>query len=82
MAVWMMGFSLRPARRMISYEMPATTGSSRMREAMRSARLGQPRNAKTKIETSMTISRKFVPQRGWSRENFCTFSTVSGSPAS
>ena len=64
MAVWMILFSLRPARRMISYEMPATTGSSTMREAIRSPRLGQPRKAKTKIETSMTIKRKFVPQRG------------------
>ena len=38
--------------------------------------------AKTTIATSITISRKLVPQRGCRRLNFCAFSGVSGSPAS
>ena len=53
-----------------------------MRLTMRSQRSGQPRKAKTKMETSMTIKRNDVPQRGWKRSNFCAFSAVRGSPAS
>ena len=43
---------------------------------------GWPTNAKTKIPITITQSKKAVPQRGWSKLNFCTFSGVSSSPAS
>ena len=62
--------------------MPATTGMSSTRDAMRSMRFGQPRKAKTKIDTTMTMSRKFVPHRGRRRLWRLTFSTVSSSPDS
>ena len=40
------------------------------------------RKAKTKIDTTMTMSRKFVPHRGWRRLWRLTFSTVNSSPDS
>ena len=38
-----MRFSLRPAKRMISYETPATTGRTARRLRIRSQRSGQPK---------------------------------------
>ena len=60
----------------------ATTGMSTMRLMIRTGRLGQPKKAKMKMLMSMTIMRKFVPQRGWSVEKGRTFSTTRGSPCS
>src|SRR4051794_1704270 len=53
---------------------PATIGIPRMREAISTYQSGRPSGANTKIATIMTISRKLVPQRGWSRENCFAFS--------
>ena len=35
---------------------------------------GRPTKAKTKMPITMTQSKKAVPQRGWIKLNFCTFS--------
>jgi hypothetical protein len=40
----------------------------RIREASSQYQAGRPMGAKTKIATTMTTSRKLVPQRGWRRE--------------
>jgi hypothetical protein len=51
---------------MISYAMPAMTGMKTMRDPMRMIQdSGRPRGASTAMARSATISRKFVPQRGW-----------------
>ncbi len=43
---------------------PAMTGMARMRDPIRHQRPGLPKAANTRIATTMTISRKLVPQRG------------------
>jgi len=43
---------------------------------------GRPTNAKTKIAMTITQSKNAVPQRGWIKLNFCTFSGVSSAPDS
>ena len=58
---------LRPAALMSSNEMPAISGTPTMRVATRRYQAGSPTGAKTKIATTMTISRKLVPQRGCRR---------------
>src|SRR4051794_39378537 len=59
---------LRPANLMISNEMPAMSGTPRMRESTSQYHAGRPIGANRKIATIMTMSRKLVPQRGCSRE--------------
>ena len=39
-----------------------------MRESTSQYHSGSPIGAKTKIASTITISRKLVPQRGWKRE--------------
>ena len=75
-------FCERAEKRIISYDSPATTGNKIIRDKILSHKSGQPRNANTKILTSMTINRKAVPHLGCRRGNFFTFSTVSGKSAS
>ena len=75
-------FCERAENRIISYASPATIGNRIIRDKILSHSSGQPRNANTKILTSMTISRKAVPHLGCKRGNFFTFSTVSGKSAS
>ena len=43
---------------------------------------GRPTSAKTNTPITMTQSKKAVPQRGWIKLNFCTFSGVSSEPPS
>ena len=62
--------------------MPATSGNKIIRDKIRSHKSGQPKNANTKILTSMTISKNAVPHLGCRRGNFFAFATVNSSPAS
>ncbi len=73
---------LRPKSLITSNAMPATSGMPSTREANSQYQAGVPSGANTKMATTMTIKRKLVPQRGWSREKRCAFSGVSGRPAS
>jgi hypothetical protein len=72
----------RPAALMSSKEMPAMSGAPRMREVTRSHQDGSPSGAKTKTATTITTSRKLVPQRGCSRLYSRARSGTSASPAS
>lgn len=47
-----------------SYDSPATNGNRIIRDKILSHSSGQPKNANTKILTSMTINRKAVPHLG------------------
>ena len=67
---------------MISNEMPAISGTPRMRVSTSQYQAGRPIGAKTKIATIITMSRKLVPQRGCRREKRCALAGVSGRPAS
>ena len=73
---------LRPANLMISNEMPAMSGTPRMRVATSQYHAGRPSGAKTKIATIMTTSRKLVPHRGCSRLKRWAVAGSSGRPAS
>jgi len=67
---------------MISNARPATIGIPTIRERNSQYHAGVPSGAKTTMATSITMSRKLVPQRGCSREKRCAFSGVRSSPAS
>ena len=56
-------FRLRPAHLMISNAMPATSGIPSTRDGKRMYQAGVPSGANTKIDTSITKSKKLVPQR-------------------
>ena len=73
---------LRPANLISSKEMPAISGTPRMRVATSQYQAGSPIGANTKIATIITTSRKLVPQRGCSREKRWALAGVSGRPAS
>ena len=73
---------LRPANLISSNETPATSGTPITRVASRMYQAGSPIGAKTKIATTITTSRKLVPQRGCRRQKRCAFAAVSGRPAS
>ena len=51
----------------ISYERPAITGTNARRISRSARESGRPRNRKTATLTSITMSRKLVPQRGCRR---------------
>ena len=61
---------------------PATSGSPMIREAISTGQPGVPMATCTTIDTSATISRKLVPQRGWRRSKVRMRSGSSGSPCS
>ena len=61
---------------------PATSGMPITRDGKRMYQAGVPSGANTTIATTITISRKLVPQRGCKREKRFAFSGVSGMPAS
>ena len=80
---------------MISYDTPAITGMSTMRDTMTSASFGAPSGTPhaamrafkgttvyTKMAMIMTMMRNAVPQRTWSRGKLRAFSGVKGSPCS
>ena len=71
-----------PESRMNSNATPAINGMHAMRVRCCTRFVGLPMNVNTTMLTSTTRNRNVVPQRGCSRENFCTFSGVSGTSAS
>ena len=60
----------------------AITGISTMRERSKSGSAGRPTSPKTKALTTITASKKPVPQRGCSVLCVRTLGTSSGSPFS
>ena len=71
---------LRPANLISSKEMPAISGTPTMRVSTSQYQAGRPIGANTKMATTITTSRKLVPQRGCSREKRWALGAVSGSP--
>ena len=67
---------------MSSYEMPEITGISTTLERKIARKAWNLKIENTTMLTTMTNSRKLVPQRGCSVECGRAFSTVSSSPAS
>ena len=58
------------------------TGTSTIRDAITNSRFGRGITEYTRIATTMTVSRKFVPQRTWAVVNCCAVSGVSSTPFS
>src|SRR3954471_22985829 len=67
------------AKRMISYDTPAITGSRTMRNPKRAQNVVTGNSMYTKMLISITVIKKLVPQRGWNVEYFCTAPGLSGS---
>ena len=57
-------------------------GRQRILSPTRIQILSQVTREDTRMESSSTMTRKLVPQRGWKRVYLRTFSTVSSSPCS
>ncbi len=55
---------LRPANLISSKEIPAISGTPTMRVSTSQYQAGRPIGANTKMATTITTSRKLVPQRG------------------